>query len=845
MEQERWQRLQRLFHEAADLPPEERLAFLERSEPDPELRAEVLELLEADMGGDELGSRARRELSALLEPEAALERSLEGRRIGPYRVLRRIGQGGMGAVYLAEREDVAKRVALKLVRGALGAPELVQRFLFERRVLARLDHPGIARLLDAGFTEDETPFFAMEYVEGEPITEHCERAGLPVAERLELFRDVCDAVGYAHSNLVVHRDIKPSNVLVTAAGEAKLLDFGIAKLLDAGDDMALTRTGVRVMSLAYASPEQVSGLPVTTAADVYSLGVLLRQLLTGRGPAAADGKGDEPARKPSGDLEAIVLRAMAPEPERRYRSAEQLRDDVTRHLTGLPVEARLPTLRYRAGKFVRRHAAAVTGGVLLTVSLAGGLGVALWQGRRAETARRQAETALSRSETVTSFLTDMFRAADPAEAKGRQVTALDLVNRGVRRIDQLGNDPQLQARLLETLASVDDALGEYPSASKLAARAVALRRTLPSDSALVGALNLWGTVLDHRGLPDSAADAWSEALERGTRILGEESSEALFARSNLANAYARLGRDSAAEALLRQTVDIQRRVLSPDDPARSNAMNDLALQLTNRGDYDEADSLMREAVRIYETANGDDDPGTAMLLDNYAYVLRAAGRYDDAEPVDRKGLAIRKKVLGDKHRFYGESLFSLGTLLTLRGRPSDLPEADSLLHGALDIFVATLGADHRATAYVLHSLGVLSEERGDLPGAERWLRRALRIRRGSTTDNPAVTVQTLTALADVLRRSGSPRAGNTAQEAVALAQARLPKNQPERGEAEAELGLVLAARGDSATGRNRFDAGVAAVADIIGRSHPRVARLCADAAGAGLPAPATCGNPTS
>ncbi len=841
MDPERWERLQRLFHEAADLPPDERDSFLRRNEPDAEMRAKVRELLTADARTDALEPLARRELSDILDAPVP-ESSLEGRRIGPYRVLRRIGQGGMGAVYLAERDDVSKKVALKVVRGALGAPELVRRFLLERRVLARLEHPRIARLLDAGVTADETPWLAMEYVEGEAMTLYCERNELPAAGRLRLFRDVCDAVGYAHSNLIVHRDIKPSNVLVTPDSQVKLLDFGIAKLLgEEAEDAALTRTGVRLMSPAYAAPEQASGSPVTTATDVYSLGVLLRELLTGEAPEAGSEEAEtRGTRSLSGDLRAIVVRAMEPEPERRYRSAEQLRDDITRHLEGRPVQARLPTFRYRAGKFVRRNSVAVTGAFLIALSLSGGLGAAIWQGRRAEAARRRAETELTRSETVTSFLTDLFRAADPAEAKGRQVTADELVDRGVQRIGQLGSDPPLQARLLQTLAGVDDALGDYARATDLAARAVAIRRKSPPDSALVSALNLWGTVLDHRGLPDSAASVWGEALRRGTEILGEQSSEALFARGQMANAYARMGRDSAAEALLRQTVDIQRRTLAADDPERAEALNDLALQLTNEGHFAEAEARMKEAVRIQESAHGDDDPDTGMLLDNYAFVLRSAGKYDEAEPIDRKGLAIRRKVLGDKHRFYGESLFSLGTLLAMRGRPADFAEADSLLHGALDIFVATLGPDHRATAYVLQSLGLLAERRGDLPGAERWYRRALDIRRGSTKDNPAVTVRTLTALARVLRKRGSSEAEKMAREAVTLAEARLPAAHPERGKAEAELGLVLAATGDTAQGHARFVAGVATVAKRFGASHPEVTELCEEAAHAGIGVAPAC-----
>jgi eukaryotic-like serine/threonine-protein kinase len=846
MDDQRWKRLQQLFHDALDLPPAEREAFLADAESDPALRAEVLTLLAADAEPGTLGPLPAGRIAGPSEPDDAWEApSMEGRRIGPYHVLRRLGQGGMGAVYLAEREDVSSQVALKLVRGALGAPELVQRFLQERRLLARLAHPRIARLLDAGIAEDETPYFAMEYVAGSPITEHCRAHALPAEARLRLFRDVCDAVGYAHSNLIVHRDIKPSNVLVTGDGEVKLLDFGIAKLVGE-DDAGLTRTGMRVMSPAYAAPEQLAGEPVTTATDVYALGVLLHEILTGARP------GSEPHGRLAGDLAAIAQRAAASEPERRYRTAEQLRDDITRHLSGLPVDARPPTFGYRAGKFLRRHAAAVAVGAVVALSLGGGLGAALWQGQRAEHARAEAETALSRSVTVTAFLTDLFRAADPREARGEEVTAVQLVERGVERIGGLDDDPPLQAELLQTLAGVNLELGRYAEAAGLMERAVAVRRGLPAGEPLISALNVWGWSLDRLGLPDSAAAAWSEALERGTPLLGEGHETVMAARGNLAVAYGRLGRDAEAEALLREVVEIDRRTRDPDDPDRAPTLNNLGIQLTHQGHYVEAEAMLREALRIRLATVGEDHPWTGMAMDNLGMTLREAGNYDDAEPLLRRGLEIRRAVLGDGHRFFGESLFALGTLLALRAGPGDLEEADALLHRGLDIYVETLGADHPGTAYLLHSLGILERSRGDLDAAAERFRQALVIRRPARRDNPMVTVTSLAALAAVLRLQGSPEAVPLAREAVALAEARIAADHPERANAEIELALALVTSGESAlaalpgtetreaeapgpeTPRDRFARAVARLAAVIGTAHPRVLEACAEGQAAGL-----------
>jgi tetratricopeptide (TPR) repeat protein/tRNA A-37 threonylcarbamoyl transferase component Bud32 len=854
MERDRWERLERLFHEALALPPDEREAFLRREAPDPALRQELMALLDADAAD-----------GTIRPPEpastASAGRSLEGRSIGPYTVLHRIGEGGMGAVYLAEREDVDKRVALKLVRGALVAPELTRRFLLERRVLARLEHPYIARLMDAGMTDDETPWFALEYVDGEPITDYCRERDLSVNHRLRLFRDVCEAVSYAHVNLVVHRDIKPSNVMVTADGTVKLLDFGIAKLLgDEDADSTLTRTGVRVMSPAYAAPEQLVGEPVTTATDVYSLGVLLYELLTGERPRAVsvDGSptgerraepvrpsltaarsGERGAAQLAGDLDAICLRAIAPEPDRRYRSAEQFRDDITRYLDGLPVEARLPTFRYRAGKFVRRHAAALAGAVVLALSLGGGLGAAVWQGQRAERARDDAQTALDRSRSVSTFLIDLFQQADPTRTGGEQVTAVDLVERGIARIDELDHDPVLQALLLENLAHVDMGLGRYDEATRLAARAVELRRPLDPDSAFVTALNALGMTYNQRGLPDSARGVYAEALPLSRQIMGVEHDETLALMNNLAIVYGRLDRNEEAKSLLREMIEIERRVL-PNESVRSIALSNLGVQLAAEGDFGEAQRLLREALDVRVAADGEETIGASFAMDNLGMALREAGRYDEAEPFLRRGMEIRREILGEEHRYFAESLFSLGTLLALRAGPVDLPEADSLLNGALGIYVAVLGPENRATAYILHSLGLLAEQRGDLAEAERRFRQALEIRRTADRDNASVTVKSYTALARVLRRRGATEeAVAVAEEGDALAAAELRPEHPEWAESRAELGLALGAAG-RAGAADAFRAGTTGLAGLLGSDHPRVGRVCDAAPGAGLSAPEAC-----
>ena len=446
---ERKRRIFELLDETLDYPPEDWPAVLGRNcGDDPELRREVEALLETQGDADVLAQPA----FSVHADDAGV-----GRQIGPYQLVRLLDRGGMGSVYLAEREDFEQRVALKLIRRGLDADEvLVRRFENERQILARLEHPHIARLLDGGATADRLPYFVMEYVEGEPIDRYCRTRGLSIAERLALFRRVCSTVQFAHQNLVIHRDLKPGNILITADGHPRLLDFGIAKLLD--DSLAAsaveTELGQGPMTLRYASPEQIRLEPVTTASDVYSLGVLLYELLTGLDPyGVAGGRSDEIARavcerepdKPStavrrravepeaaesrrlrrrlaGDLDSIVLKAMRKEPDQRYASAEQLSEDIRRHLAGLPVDAQTGTFTYRASKFVRRHklAMAVTAAFLLLSSTFGVLSTVLWQ---------QAVHEREKAETVSLFLKDIFRVADPDLASRETRTALGLLER--------------------------------------------------------------------------------------------------------------------------------------------------------------------------------------------------------------------------------------------------------------------------------------------------------------------------------------------------------------------------------------------------------------------------------
>ena len=509
-----------LFEAALDLPPEQRAAFLDSAcGDDRDLRQEVESLLRFldDAHTDDLFPPLIRDARAPL---------VLGEQIGPYRVIQEIGSGGMGVVFLAEREDVGKRVALKLVReGGLASGDRVRRFLLERRVLARLEHPNIARLLDAGVTELRVPYLVMEYVEGTPIDRYCDDHTLPVSERLDLFRTVCQAVHYAHQSLVVHRDLKPSNILVTTDGQVKLLDFGIAKLLADHSSPGLTepRTGLLMLTPEYASPEQVRGEPVTTASDVYSLGIVLYQLLTGTRPyslgsrtpaevervvsetapdrpSAAIVGGDVAAsrgttaerlqRRLQGDLDTIVLKALSKEPGRRYLSAAQLSDDLRRHLDRLPVLARKDTAAYRTGKFLRRHWIGVGAAALVLISLLAGIAATVWQAQRAEAQRTVAE---ERFRDVRSLATTvLFEIHDAvADLPGATRARALLMRRGLEYLNRLSSqshgDPGLQGEIAQAYIRLGIAQGNPTGANlgDLTAARMSLTKALMLSSALV------------------------------------------------------------------------------------------------------------------------------------------------------------------------------------------------------------------------------------------------------------------------------------------------------------------------------------------------------------------------
>ena len=694
---ERWRRVDELFAAALDCPPDAREGFLAAAcGEDAALRVKIERLLAADARAEEFLDPGP------LQPG---EDDAEGRRLGPYTLLHRLGEGGMGAVYLATRDDGAysRRVAVKLLRWSFADGDLRHRFLAERQILARLEHPHIARLYDGGTTDDGQPYLVLEHVEGAPLDVYCDTHQLTVEARLALFRKVCAAVQHAHRNLLVHRDLKPANVLVTAEGEPKLLDFGIAKQLATGlETDAETRTGLRVMTPGYASPEQVRAEAVTTASDVYSLGVLLYELLSGRSPyrasaetpfaleravleeipekpsdaaarggeaenaAIAQARGSRPAelrRRLRGDLDNIVLMALRKEPARRYGSAAELEGDLDRFLTQRPVTARRDSLGYRAGLFIRRHRWAVAAGVLAALVTAGLLAGLVAQSVRAAREGDKARRALA-------FLVDVFKQSDPYQTGGERVTPQQILDQGAARVErELEDQPEVQAALMDAIGQVYLGLGLPGRAEPLLEAALARRRAAGADP-LEEAASVQSLADLHRyrdALPRAAA-LYEEALEIERRVLADDDPAVAHTLVLLARVRAAMERPAAAEALFRQALESHRARGRAGDAEAARVLVDLALLEQRRVRFASAEALCTEALALQRRSLGPGHPDLAGTLRVLADVHRETGDHVGAEKLLREALAIQQAALEEGHPERVAVVDDLAVTLFYQGR---------------------------------------------------------------------------------------------------------------------------------------------------------------------------------
>jgi tetratricopeptide (TPR) repeat protein len=844
-------------------PPAERAAYLDHAcGGDAALRAEIESLLT-----DGTPSLLRTGgLADRIAPIVAGDRDAVGAQVGPYRLIDVLGEGGMGVVYHAEQTTPIHRdVALKLVPPHLDSARVLARFESERQAIARMNHPYIAQALDAGAGEDGRPYVAMELVRGEPVTAYCARENPPLAARLQLFLQICDAIRHAHQRGIIHRDLKPSNILLTRQGTdmvPKVIDFGIAKAIgeDASRQSLKTVADQMPGTPEYMSPEQAGIIDagLDTRTDVYSLGVILYELVSGRRPYELEKRTplelERALRTPPpppglGDIDAVALMAMERRPDDRYASVEQLADDVRRAMEHRPVRARTQTWRYRGSRFVRRHAGAVATAVFVLILVVSGVIAIVGQRNRAlaseglavsEAARARAEAG--KASAVAGFLTDLFRESDPANARGATVTARELLDRGAARIStELASQDAVRATLMDTIGVVYRMLGmitesesmatgaltirravapesldvaqslehlgqlarvrsQFDKAASLHREALAMRRRLlpPGDPAIAESLTSLGQDLRELSQYDEAAALVDEAIAIRRGVLGPDHADTLASLKALADIRDSDGKFAEAERLSGEVLATRRRLLPADHPLVASSIADLAGVVSREGRLQEAETMFREALAIRQKVLTADHPDVTSTKVNLSRTLRNQGRIDEAEPIMREALAADRRHFGNQHMNVAVNLNYLASILQDRRK---FPEAAKLYEESLAIRIALVGEVHPLVAVIHHNFGHLRLKQGLLDEAERSFRRAIDVRRKLGQDSHRQTGETIMQLGRVLEARG--RLADAEQQfniALAIQRAASPAGSPSTADVLESLGYLMVRQKKAAAG---------------------------------------------
>ena len=776
----KWKKIKEILTSALELDEKERVSYIkEVCEGDETVLAEVLSLLDAHEKSGVL-DRPWDSVKLSAISQARVER-MKGKVFGNYKVIDELGHGGMGSVYLAERVDgqFDQQVALKILHSGITTESQIQRFMAERQILASLSHSNIATLLDGGVSEDGQLWFTMEYVNGLPIDKYCNKNRLTVKERLQLFLDVCEAVQFAHGKLVIHRDLKPSNIFVKENGQVKLLDFGIAKALNTEENQetfSITQQGLLPLTPTYASPEQVVNSDVTVASDVYQLGVILFELLTGCPPYDLRGctpgeieqiicrkKFDRPSvafknlkrstnnlgstskevafarkagvsqlrKKLQGDLDQIIIKSMHKEPGRRYDSADQLAADIRLYLSGRPIMAHPDSRRYRAGKFIKRHKIGFVSAVTILLLLIGYAGTITRHSQQTQAALNQAQTEREKSDQVVNFLVSMFEQATPFGAEGVNtmfndtLSTTDLLRQGTIRVrHELADQPEVQAKMMYKLGRIYRLLGKYDEAEPLLEDALAIQRNEPSASELETAENMYelARLYRHKGELERPSQLYHEVLEIQQKNYGDvhqDIAETLFELGIIA---AREGIYNRADSLFRRGLEMKKIVYGENHPDVARGLSLIGVLQILNDELIEAEELFRQGYAILTNHAKSDHPDMANILDRLGQVLVLQGKPQEAEKSLREALEIREKLFPKVHPARAISLNNMGRLLRSKG---NYELADEHLKEAQGIYQQMYGEKNMDAASTLMERARVHKDAGDYTAAENFYKKAV------------------------------------------------------------------------------------------------------------------------
>lgn len=791
MDTNRWNKIKQIFNDSCECAPEEKRSFVrDACGDDAELEQAVLNLINAD----------KRSYTLLDEiPDYTDDELIDtavSKQIGPYKVLKELGRGGMGVVYLVERADkqYQKKMALKLVKRGMDTDEILYRFRSERQILASLEHPNIARLYDGGATEDGSPYLVMEYIEGEPITTYCDNGKLTIDERLQLFTKICKGVQFAHQNLIVHRDLKPSNVMVTNNGDVRLLDFGIAKLLQdpADQERAYTQPWARRISPRYASPEQFSGKRITTASDVYSLGIILYELLTGTHPYNDDagkntfGLPDIPrniespvsrvqktdnveifhtrqttksslSRRIRNDISMIVLTALHPDPHLRYQSAEQLLRDIERHLSGHPVGAHPPSPLYRFKKFIARNRA-VTASIVIIFSITMLFSIFFWmQSERIALERDAVKIERDKAIKLAGFLNGLFDAANPFNPTTERIDTLraaELLKRGAERVHaELTGQPVIRSQMLRSIGLAYQGMGLYDEAHSYLSDALEIRKNIDGidPNELIESYTDKGFLLYINGEYKESESLLREALILTETLPNISMKEKANVMHTLGITLIMIPEREEAESLLRGALFMRKEIFGNEHQEIAATLGALGTVLDDMGKFDEAEEVLQETVQLRESLYGNDHPSVAIGYNNLANHYREVGKLEQAENAIREAIRINRSVLGNDHLYVAQNLQLLGSILRFKG---DYENAEKILEETLELYRQYHPDNHSAISVALFAYAGLHLTTGRLDTAEDAIRESLQMLwlQGEELDYPiAVNLQ---RLGTILYRKG-------------------------------------------------------------------------------------------